>query len=366
MNTHSQSFFDLRKTFLRSLSMLFIVVQALGTIHAQQKNSEGLAKVALLDFADLTGSQNYAYLSGSLTSAINNSMQTKFEYTPADSAAIGAGVQSIQNKTGQFTDSDISELCKITQTDILIFGHYTFDPTTNQIVIQTKINFALINRTITLDPLLNPVDASLFQATDLMASKIVEKIAEMAKKTMSGTGNTVGQQGTDVEAQKVILSKQREISWTRVDNELVITGGFSKGADGKFASLDSGYSTSVEFFRNSDFRKSYAGLSASYFDQHGGGVSNTGWGIMLALGLNLFTIGERVKPYFQADLGYGSNSLSSIKNQQKGSIWIGARLGVKILLSERFAIYSEGQWLRTSGDTNSAIMGINLGIGTNF
>lgn len=87
---------------------------------------------------------------------------------------------------------------------------------------------------------------------------------------------------------------------------------------------------------------------------------------MLAFGLNLFTIGERVKPYFQADLGYGSNSLSSIKNQQKGSVWIGARLGVKILLSERFAIYSEGQWLRTSGDTNSAIMGINLGIGTNF
>jgi len=343
--------------------MLFIVVQALGAIHAQQKNSEGLAKVALLDFADLTGSQNYAYLSGSLTSAINNSMQTKFEYTPADSAAIGAGVQSIKNKTGQFTDSDISELCKITQTDILIFGHYTFDPTTNQIVIQTKINFALINRTITLDPLLNPVDATLFQATDLMASRIVEKIAEMAKKTMGGTASEADQQGAaEGLGQKVTLSKIQEISWAKVDNELVLLGGYSKGANGRLAALSSGYSLSLEVKRNSDFRKSYAGLSATYFEQHGGNISHIGWGFMGILGFNPISFGARTTPYFQIDIGYGNNSLSSLKNQQKGTVWFGARLGLKFLLTEKVALYAEGQWLRLSGDTDSGLFAANFGL----
>lgn len=207
-----------------AVSLLFAVPNP---TYSQQPSLDNLAKVAILGFDDRTGSPNYAYLSGSLTEAINTGMISKFEYAPIDAGLTQKTSNELRVRTGQFSAAEAQEFCKTTGTDILIFGEYEYDALTNQIAIKTKINFALINRIVTLDPLLNPIDASLFQATDVMAAKIVATIAEMARKTMHSPATSSEVSANTIGEQKVTLAKYDEISWNKVDKAINITGGFA-------------------------------------------------------------------------------------------------------------------------------------------
>jgi len=322
--------------------------------------TSNLARVAIINFNDMTGSQNYNYLSASLASAINTSMQTKFEYVALDPAISAATANEILAKSGKFDSSEANEFCKRTNADILVYGYYTIDPRTNQIVMQTKINFVLINRNVALDPLLNPIDASLFQATDIMASLIVQKIAEMAKKTMSSDSPQSG------DGQKISLTKLDEISWSKVNHEINFYGGFAPGAQGKLTSLNSGYLYGVEILRNSDFRKSYAGLTVLAFDQSGGRATHKGWGVMAQFGFNPFTIGNRVRPFAEIDLGYGTSKLSTIRNQTEGSMWLGARAGIKFLVAPRVTFNLDARAFLIFFDVGSWVMSANAGLGFTF
>lgn len=327
---------------------------------AQQPNSANLAKVAIIDFEDRTGSANYTYLSGSLSTAINTSMQTKFDYASLDAETAQTVALELRKKSGKFESSEAAEFCRATGTDILVYGSYEIDPQTGQIAMKTKINFAIINRIVTLEPILNPVDATLFQATEIMASKIVEKIGEMARKTMSANASAA------TDSQKVALSKIDEVSWNKVDREINILGGFLINGTDELSRLNKGYLIGIEILRNSDFRKSYAGLAALLFDQSGGNITHTGSGIMGQFGLNFFTIDNRIKPFVEANIGYGNNKLSSQPTQLPGAIWLGFRVGIKILLTSRISLAADWRYLHITGDTTSSMSVVQGGLGFNF
>lgn len=366
---------DISSHFLRQISAASLMVISLSFFvtnpgYSQQPSpsKDNLAKVALLGYEDRTGSQNYLYLSDSITTSIDSNMQAKFDFAPINPDLAAKTANEIRTKSGKFSGAEAKEFCKLTNTDILIYGYYEYDPISNQIVIKTEINFALINRTVTLDPLTNPIDASLFQVTEIAATKIVEKISEMARKLMAQNTEPSGTGVHSTETQKVTLAKISEISWSRPDVEISISGGFSRQETGRYSRLDKGTDIILDIMRISEFKKSYGGFSVIYLDHQGNAGRSSGYGGLLTFGVHLFLIGERTKPFVELGFGYGSyaTNISAATRVLPGGVWLGGRFGVRFLISKHISISLDARLLGVGGDAGGWATAANIGLGYVF
>ncbi|GAB4435258.1 MAG: hypothetical protein OHK0011_18420 [Turneriella sp.] len=139
-----------------------------------------LAIVALPDYVDATGSKNYAYLGPSLTDAINNSMQERFDFQRADKAAVDREVKRLWRPGKVPLDSDVKQLAILTRSDYVIVGSYTLNPRKTQVTFATRV-FVAPDRFIPVPDVTNPVDATLFDATNRVAAEIVKVIEDDAR-----------------------------------------------------------------------------------------------------------------------------------------------------------------------------------------
>ncbi len=147
------------------------------------KPKADLARVAILSYQDLTGVKNFGYMPGSLTEAIDSSLQSRFDYVreePAKSEATAAKYRT--PGAAGFTPETAAEFCKINKTDILIFGSFTFDAMTNEIVVQTSISLGRKNKFRKLQERRNLVNATIFKLADKVADDIVQALTEIAKE----------------------------------------------------------------------------------------------------------------------------------------------------------------------------------------
>ena len=164
------------------------------------KNQE-LARVAILPIENKTGSENFQYLSESLTDAINDSMQKSFTYTKIGANEINKAVrdvetaillkEKIENEKGDkkpekklsekelAAESEKKQLEKIQalsdalNADIIIYGNYMMDENTNDMIFHTNFYLGMAKTLKPIPETRNQVDSTIFTATDKVAKTII-------------------------------------------------------------------------------------------------------------------------------------------------------------------------------------------------
>jgi len=207
---------------------------------------EELARVVILPFMDRTNSKNFQYMSESLSEAIHRSMLKNFSYNKVDDGNVKkaeyeadqllkkskingkrkpgtikrSAKEGVEKKVKteaevQFDDDQLflaEQIAKNTKSDIVIYGNYNYDNTTNELVFSVTIFLAASGEANELDETRNVVDVTIFKATDLVAKNLVDTINVMAdeasgKKTTVAEGKTDGKKD-DKPAEKKALTKK--------------------------------------------------------------------------------------------------------------------------------------------------------------
>jgi hypothetical protein len=167
---------------------------------------KSLARLGILMYEDETGTKNFGYMPGSLTEAIDKSLQKKFEYVreePADSEGNRRAIRA----TGMFDPKDAAVYCSKNNVQILIFGKFSFDAPSKQLVVTTYISLGT-DKIRTLKERRNAVDATIFSLADRVSDDIVAEMTLIAKEQRAaGKGSDAAAGG------KVELAKIVEINW---------------------------------------------------------------------------------------------------------------------------------------------------------
>jgi len=230
-----------------------------------EKNQE-LARVAIFPIEDRTKSRNFKYLSGSLSDAINTSMLKNFTYlriSPSDviksmremRQEILKGkkkrreVQKKLNPTNtEKTEEQLQEekkrlvlvrkVAKNLSADIIIFGDYSYDKETTELVFTVFIYYTVSDQFKKLDEARNFVDNTLFQKTSEVARKLVTEIHNMAEEAQKIASEKKGGKRVDErqneitqvkEGEKVALTKSmiaNTLDWTSKKVSITLAPGF--------------------------------------------------------------------------------------------------------------------------------------------
>ncbi|HRP70133.1 MAG TPA: hypothetical protein PLY93_11425, partial [Turneriella sp.] len=149
---------------------------------SSQGASGGLARVAILDFYDRTNSPLYTWLSGSLSSAVDDSMKKIFEYERNDETKSNAAGTKYFKSPADISSSRLKDFQKETNADYIIFGFYSLDKKTGNVVIESKVYDLMKNKAIGGSKSESPVDVRLFNSVDQIAQGIVQDIFTMTQR----------------------------------------------------------------------------------------------------------------------------------------------------------------------------------------
>src|SRR5688572_16325204 len=150
--------FRMRSDSMRLLVGFFFALFACELTAAPKKD---LARLAILTFEDQTGTKNYGYLPQSLTDAVDKSLQSKFEYLREDPVRSEAARNSYPVQ-GQFTAEQAADFCRKNGLDIVIYGSFTLDRATREVVVTTRVSLGAVEKFRTLKERKNPADATIF------------------------------------------------------------------------------------------------------------------------------------------------------------------------------------------------------------
>jgi hypothetical protein len=179
--------------------------------------SADAARVAILLYEDKTGTQNFGYMPQSLKEAITNSMHEKFEFNEVDTTRVDPIVSKIRNKNkGAIGAKEAAEICRQADIDILIYGDFTFNQDAQKIEIHTNISLGSTDKFRTLPAITNPVDSTIFQAADKVATDIVAEITKIAKEQQQAKGKAAeADKNKKTQLEKTEKAKTwADINWT--------------------------------------------------------------------------------------------------------------------------------------------------------
>ncbi|MDH5718505.1 MAG: hypothetical protein OEZ22_12840 [Spirochaetia bacterium] len=163
---------NLNRRYLNTFLLFLFLFKPLW---AEENKNEDLVSVILIQFEDRTNTQQFNYMPSSLSEAIENSLDKKFEYQKLDKEKIKIIFDN--KKTGEF--SEIKEGTKDLKTDIAVYGYFDFNEAENKISIKPKMYFSSIEELAALPDVNNTVDNTIFQATEKVADSIVDEISRM-------------------------------------------------------------------------------------------------------------------------------------------------------------------------------------------
>jgi hypothetical protein len=165
------------------LSVLIILFAAVVLSAAEKKDT--LAKVAVLNYINNTGSKNYEWLQRSLGDAVFESMRGVFDFNrinPADAENIA---KNRLTPGKSISSGDGSYIADKTGADIVVLGEYDYDKANNTILIKTKIFHASRNSITGEIKTESKADNTLFQVVDKVAGEIVAHISVVAKEDIA-------------------------------------------------------------------------------------------------------------------------------------------------------------------------------------
>lgn len=215
---------------------------------ASKDKAAEIARVAIIKYEDKTGTKNFGYMPGSLQEAITKSMHTKFEFVEIDPETVEPSVAELRAKNKGIIDPKIAaDICRKTNTDILIYGNFTFNSEEKEIEIQTYISLGSTDKFRTLKPVENRVDATIFQAADRVAADIVAEITKVAieQQHAKGEAENKNQKGKTQLAKTEKSKTWADINWT-IAAYFGISRGLVKPTNG---SVDPKEALGVEVFR---------------------------------------------------------------------------------------------------------------------
>ncbi|HRP68249.1 MAG TPA: hypothetical protein PLY93_01805 [Turneriella sp.] len=228
------------KVSLRCLySAAFFIPISIVFAAPQPAAKSGLAVVAIPQYIDTTASKNYGYLSGSLTDAVNQSMQEKFDYSRANQTAVDAKTKQLWKKNQTPTDLEIKQLAISTQSDYVVVGSYSLTPNKKQIVFNTRIYIAP-DKFISIAPLTNNADATLFDATNKVATEIVKEIEREALARATAQKSTPTKEG-----EKIALSKNENKSVAPAPKKEDDSYNYLRENDKRHLNITAGYASNT-------------------------------------------------------------------------------------------------------------------------
>lgn len=227
-------------------------------LQAADKN-KSLARVAILTYADETGTNNFGYMPNSLTEAIDKSLQRKFEYVREDPAKSETARRKIK-ASGILNATEAAQYCVKNDVQILVLGQFKYDAAKKQIVVDTYISLGSKENYRALPERRNPTDASIFTLADKVADDIVAEMTKIAKEQqLNAAKATPAQKG-----EKLELEKQVPVVWAFKD----FTANFAVGVASPIDDLKEPYAPAGSIALSAKrliWRGLYAGVFAQFF-----------------------------------------------------------------------------------------------------
>ena len=171
----------LRKKVILLLS--FFSGLSLYASEGKPKKSSNLARIAVIDFLDHTGSKNFGYLSKSISDAVNLYLKKRFEYKrvspdKADSILVKKyKVRKVKN-IKELTQDTIIKLADDLGANVIIYGRYSYNENTHELEIYTSIYLKFAFRFIRMNTFKTSISVELFKVTQQLAREINSQIAE--------------------------------------------------------------------------------------------------------------------------------------------------------------------------------------------
>ena len=180
------------------------------------KKEKNFANVAILNFANNTGSVEFEWLHNSLGDAVYESMKETFEFNRTDFILVENTVKKRLKLGKEPSSSDIAYLAEQTKSDIVIFGEYNFDKKKNKIMIKTKI-FHVSRREVTgIIKIESNADSTLFKVVDQVSDKIITHITVIAKEDIARAESFSKKKKDEVKTVK-IESSENDKSPDKID-----------------------------------------------------------------------------------------------------------------------------------------------------
>ncbi|MES0490848.1 MAG: hypothetical protein ABUK01_12705 [Leptospirales bacterium] len=221
---------------LKLIAILLFGILANGHLIAA-KNPE-LARIAILPIEDRTGSNDYEYLSSSLSNAINISMLKNFTYYAIRSYLVKNSIYEIEQKKPRAKNDEqldqnaiqigtVKEIAKDLSAEIVIFGSFLYDKETNELVFTISIYYTALDQVKQLDEARNAINQTLFMATKKVAKILVSEIYRMAQEAQENTSMEVDEKkGNKIEITKNMVA--RSFDWSTKKISISVLGGFFK------------------------------------------------------------------------------------------------------------------------------------------
>lgn len=161
-----------------------------------------LARVAILTYDDETNTQNFGYMPTSLTEAIDKSLQQRFEYVREEPQKSEEQRRKIKAQ-GIFTAKEAAQYCAKYDVQIIVYGRFTYDEPSKQIVVETWISLGTEKDHRKLKERRNPTDASIFNLADKVAEDIVSEMTLIALEQKKSQSKPVAK-GEKLELEKKV------------------------------------------------------------------------------------------------------------------------------------------------------------------
>lgn len=348
------------------LPMLILILAAI-PFAAPAAGEKSLARLAILMYEDETGTKNFGYMPGSLTEAIDKSLQKKFEYVreePADSEGNRRAIRA----TGMFDPKDAAVYCSRNNVQILIYGKFSFDAASKQLIVTTYISLGT-DKFRTLKERRNAADATIFSLADKVADDIVGEMTLIAKEQRAAGKGSETQGGGKTELAKIV-----EINWAFKNYHVYGGLGAASPIGDIRNTLESGLMLSVSG-KYLFWRGLYGALNAHVFntkfkDTTSGEKAFTAFPISAAAGYAITFGSDRWRWDF--DVGFGFASYETKLNDVKVT---GASVGGSVvrfttslswMLTEKISLLSELAVVQLNGTDSGAIRFATLILGVGY
>jgi len=284
---------------------LTALIAATTLFAAEDKKAESnLARVVITKYSDVTGTKNFGYMPGSLTEAIDSSLQTRFEYHREDPDVTEKAVSRYEANKGRLGEKTILDFCKINKSEIVILGSFAFDDTSKELVVVTSISLCRADGFRTLPERRNKVDPSIFKMADKVADDIVRELTQIAKE------QAPEKQAAAKKGEKIELKKEKPVAWSDVKWSISPSLDIAFPLNSSFGSRRSEPSPFLQLTGEYRFKdRWHLGLVGGRAESHAGTIDLEMFHAAGFLGYNI-DLSNRWRLGFAAGGGYYAGKLS--------------------------------------------------------
>lgn len=191
---------------------IFSLIPALLFAQAETGSSEQieeLATVAIANYFNKTGSEDYKFLSTSIARTVAGRMQEKFSFIRAPEEKVKTDVDAAYTLNPLFDQLTVKTLVQTIPADVIVYGEFNFNRETNEITMVTSIYVLQADALLTLPPVVNPGDSTIFTAIEKTADQLVDEIARLAapQEDEPQASAENGEEGGEKQEEKIVLTK---------------------------------------------------------------------------------------------------------------------------------------------------------------